>query len=228
MKLLSIDIGIKHLAHCLLDTETLAILNWDVVDLTEQLCACGEKATLRIGENPLCKRHSIHSKKTLLQCIGLCTQTKLSLGTVEQMQKTLSKHTKKLEVPSAYMLSQSIMKNYDALGKVDKVLVENQIGPLASKMKMVQGMVIQYWTMRGADVECISACNKLKLFVSGKTTYAERKKLSIQYAKEVLELNEMTTDVFTHHKKKDDLADTFLQAVWYLHTNCGILKIKRS
>ena len=228
MRVLSVDVGIKHLAHCVLDStpESTSILNWDVVDLTEQWCSCGDKAVSQLHQIPLCKRHACHKNRNLVNCIGLCTRAQLPLGTMEQMQKQLTKHTKKPDVPSAYELGKSLMMQYDKLGPVDLVLVENQIGPLASKMKMVQGMVIQYWVMKGAKIECISACNKLKLFVSGKTTYAERKKLSIQYAKSVLLWNDLTTDVFLHHKKKDDLADTFLQAVWYLHTNCGRLKIK--
>ena len=228
MRVLSIDVGIKHLAHCLLDStpEQTSILDWNVIDLTEQSCSCGQKATAQLHEIPLCKRHAAHKARGLVDCIALCTRANLPLGTVEQMQKCLLKNTKKPDVPSAYVLGKSIMKHYDTLGPVDLVLVENQIGPLASKMKMVQGMVVQYWTMKGAMVECISACNKLKLFVQGKTTYAERKKLGIQYALLVLQYNDISPGGFHLHKKKDDLADTFLQAVWYLHTNCGRLKIK--
>ena len=228
MKVLSVDVGIKHLAHCLLEShpETTNILNWDVFDLTEQLCYCGKKAISQLNQTPLCKQHACHTHRSLVNCISWCTQCRVPLGTVEQMRKQLVKHTKKLEPPSVYALGSAMMKHYDTLGPVELVLIENQIGPLASKMKMVQGMVAQYWIMKGAKVECISACNKLKLFVSGKTTYAERKKLGIQHAQTVLALNGLETDVFRKHKKKDDLADTFLQAVWYLHTNCGRLKIK--
>jgi hypothetical protein len=58
--------------------------------------------------------------------------------------------------------------------------------------------------------------NKLKLFHEGPTTYAERKKLSIKYATEYLKEKGWDETPLLKHKKKDDLADTLLQAVWFL------------
>lgn len=228
MKVLSIDIGLKHLAHCLLDT-TLAnpIVDWQVIDLTERFCSCGTKAEVQLNHTVKCKRHANASSKGLVECIVQCTEAGLPLGTIEDMRQTIVKHTKKLDVLTVEEMSQSIIRNYDRIPDVNVVLVENQIGPLASKMKMIQGMVIQYWVSRRAKIECISACNKLKLFHVGKTTYAERKKLSIKHTLSLLESNHMEVDTFNKHKKKDDLADTFLQGIWYLH-NCGILNIKSS
>jgi len=226
MKVLSIDIGLKHLAHCLLDT-TLSnpIIDWKVIDLTERFCSCGAKAEVQLNHKMKCKRHA--TAKGLVECIVQCTEVGLPLGTVDEMKNSMLKHTKKLDVLTVEETSHSIIRNYDRISQVDVVLVENQIGPLASKMKMIQGMVIQYWVSRHAKIECISACNKLKLFHVGKTTYAERKKLSIHHTLSILESNHMDVTQFVQHKKKDDLADTFLQGIWYLH-NCGILNIKSS
>jgi hypothetical protein len=70
------------------------------------------------------------------------------------------------------------------------------------------------------NVEFISASNKLKGLVEGKTTYKERKKLSIDIVRKQFETNNKLckwTDVFNTHKKKDDLADSFLQGLWYLN-----------
>src|SRR3990167_9662950 len=40
MKVASFDIGIKHLAYCIIDTENdeIKILNWDVINLLENKC----------------------------------------------------------------------------------------------------------------------------------------------------------------------------------------------
>ena len=49
-------------------------------------------------------------------------------------------------------------------GKIDYVIIENQIGPLAIRMKTIQGMIVQYFIMSNLNVEHIeykSASNKL-------------------------------------------------------------------
>jgi hypothetical protein len=229
MKVLSIDIGIKHLAHCLFDvSDTLRIVDWDVIDLTDEyVCACSKPATHRFHQTYTCKKHT-YPELSLVELIAQCTGRSIQLGTKAEMKKRLFKEVKPIPPPTLVDLGQQIMKRYARFSEVDVVLIENQIGPLASKMKSVQGLVVQYWLMRGAKVECISACNKLKLFHSGKTTYAQRKKLSIQYTQVMLEQNGLVTN-FSSHKKKDDLADTFLQGVWYFQmNNCGLLKINCS
>ena len=64
---------------------------------------------------------------------------------------------------------------------------------------------------------------KYTLFlVKKKTTYNERKKLSIKVTQDILIKNpdlQKWKDFFNKHKKKDDLADCFLQGRWYLNKN---------
>ena len=105
--------------------------------------------------------------------------------------------------------------------EIDIVCVENQIGPLALRMKTLQGMIMQHFIEKEIPlVEEISATNKLKEFLDlKKTTYAERKKLSIEYTRNILNNNNNLhkwVKTFNEHKKKDDLADSFLQGRWYL------------
>ena len=69
--------------------------------------------------------------------------------------------------------------------------------------------------------EFMSASNKLKLFSDNKkTTYAERKKMSINYTQELLVKKNMIKDLeyFNKNNKKDDLADCLLQGIYYLST----------
>jgi len=104
-------------------------------------------------------------------------------------------------------------------GKIDLVLVENQIGPLALRMKTLQGMIMQHFIEKDFKVLEISPSNKLKEFLGNKkTTYSERKKESIKITQNIILKKffiDKWTSHFNTHKKKDDLADSFLQGLWY-------------
>ena len=68
-------------------------------------------------------------------------------------------------------------KNFD-YDNIDLILIENQIGPLALRMKSLQGMIIQHFIENNINnIICINSNNKLKDFLGNKkTTYNERKK----------------------------------------------------
>jgi hypothetical protein len=53
------------------------------------------------------------------------------------------------------------------LETINKIIIENQIGPIANKMKTIQGMLSQYFIMRNNNIQIdfISATNKLKDFI---------------------------------------------------------------
>ena len=122
-------------------------------------------------------------------------------------------------------ISISIKKNLifhlnDYLEKIDVILIENQIGPLANKMCSIQGMLTQFFVLNNiSNIQFISAINKLKNFIKQKTSYHERKKISIEITKNLLNNLNIEQDVFCKHLKRDDLADCFLQAIWYIQEN---------
>ena len=101
---------------------------------------------------------------------------------------------------------------------------ENQIGPLANKMKTIQGMISQYFIMKNNNIhiDFISATNKLKDFIkdtTNKTDYKERKKLGIQITTQLIKSEDRFnkwSSFLDKHNKKDDLSDCFLQGLWYI------------
>jgi len=117
----------------------------------------------------------------------------------------------------------------DYMDIITHVIIENQISPIANRMKTIQGMIAQYFIMNNDNIiiEFISASNKLKdcdIFNNSvtKPTYNERKKIGIQYCSELITNNfdinnNLWESFFKNHKKKDDLADSFLQGVWYIN-----------
>ena len=126
------------------------------------------------------------------------------------------------------------------------VIIENQISTIASRMKTIQGELTMYFLLRFPDshIEYISSRNKLKHFGGGgskdalaadaapdvavadapaaaSAAYRKHKSDAIQITKQILldtwgDGGFWTTRFLNEKKKKDDLADCFLQGLWYL------------
>ena len=90
-------------------------------------------------------------------------------------------------------------------------------------MKSIQCMLTQYFITKNIEtISFISASNKLNQFVKKATEYSERKKLSVEITRKIIEESECNNEWLQHfnkHKKKDDLADCFLQLLWYRDKN---------
>jgi hypothetical protein len=121
-------------------------------------------------------------------------------------------------------IKNKLNKLFENEGQIDHVIIENQISTIATRMKTIQGMLVQYFIMSNLNVkniEFISASNKLKCCdIKEKTKYSDRKKLGISKCLEIItsdfRFNEHI-DYFTKHKKKDDLSDSFLQGIWFIN-----------
>ena len=120
-----------------------------------------------------------------------------------------------------YQLNQCLK---DEIENIDVILIENQIGPIANRMNNLQGMITQYFIMKNKKkIIYVSSQNKLKRYTIGKKlNYNEKKKLSIEIISNLLiKLNDSENkfkllEIYNSSKKKDDLADSLLQNLWYI------------
>ena len=127
------------------------------------------------------------------------------------------------------------------MSTVTHVIIENQISPIANRMKTIQGMIAQHYISLGiSSIEFVSSGNKLKNLAKqsdATSGYKQNKQDGIFYCEKYLRDNHIDSkwvDIFTKSPKKDDLSDCFLQALWWKtatmnplnHLTCDKLKNK--
>ena len=217
MKILSIDVGIKNLALCLIEgnNKEYTIKDWKVINL------CGEKQICsQITNKGQCKNTAKFINGGATTCKRCLNKKNVVVSECIPIKNINAKDISLIDIGVA--IKERLEKYYDDfdLSTVSKVLIENQISPIANRMKTIQGMIAQFFIMKNLtadNIEFISATNKLKSFIgSKKTPYKERKTLSISVTLELIKKELYWHNFFKKHNKKDDLADCFLQGLWYL------------
>ena len=269
MQIISIDVGIKNLAYCILEKNANAnanasdykIIKWDSINLCgdEPNCLeCKKKASYTKNELNYCLTHakktgfiiptkdnssSAIKKMKIESLISLATEYKITINendkknvilktVIDFFDKNMMEKTNKTSANSLDLVTIgiSLKKEFDKIVphvNIDQVIIENQIGPIANRMKMIQGMIAQYFIMCGIpQVAGVSSMNKLKAFTESdqnKTEYKDRKKLGIDITKGIIGDMKDWIPFFLQHKKKDDLADSFLQGIWFLQNKYGLI-----
>ena len=217
MKYLSFDVGIKNLAYCSLN-EDKKILDWGIINLNKDpKCQCGLQ--------------KVCSKTATYQV------TDIENNEVKYCCSThVKKYKKKKKLNSNYdmfkisqILVEELNSKTDFLNH-EIICIENQPALKNPTMKSIQMILYSYFIIEGvckdpicSNVQMINARNKLKVYkgepVECKFTdkYKRNKYLSVEYTKlMILEEDQEFIDLFLESKKKDDLADAYLQGIYYI------------
>ena len=160
MKIISIDVGIKNLAYCLIDTTDNSILDWNVLDCS------GPNETLRVIEE--------------IDSLSYLTSADIIL-----LEKQPSFNPKMRNISTALYVYFIIRIQHEQ-NKSCKILF------YSPKYKL--------------------KCCDIEITHKSKSKYRQNKNLGIVHTRALLKTH---NSFFENHRKKDDLADCYLQAISY-------------
>ena len=159
--------------------------------------------------------------KTKKDCIDIILEQINERG-VKQIVKKKKKSANDIDLIEVGKNMKEELNKLPYINEITHVIIENQISKIATRMKTVQGMLTQYFIMQNTcpHIEYISSSNKLKDLTNktNENSYKQHKKDSINICQNFLNNNE-TLHIWKNilnTSKKDDLADSFLQGIWYI------------
>ncbi len=188
---------------------------------------CGKKSKYKIIDTYLCNTHAKNKYKSLCNEYKLINHSKKGIDKMSmddfllRLIKELDKRPGLLECEAVFIENQPTMKN--------------------PRMKTISVTLYNYYIIRGVvdkhisksplkQVHFMAPSNKLKLADNGdkaelvkvknndddSKTYKLTKSLGVKYCLEMIKQYPEWVDKFNSHKKKDDLADCFLQGMYAL------------
>tara|TARA_B100002051_G_C16690601_1_gene615270 strand:- start:419 stop:1072 length:654 start_codon:yes stop_codon:yes gene_type:complete len=215
MNYLSFDVGIKNLAYCVITPEK-DIVDWGIINL---------------NENPICD--VILNKKCEKQATYIVKND-------HKVKHCCTTHSKKFKDKKKmntnhdlFLLSKICVNNLKKLdlSTVKTVLIENQPALKNPVMKSIQMIIYTFFVIEGVmndqssieKIHMVNARNKLKVYqgpkieCNKKGKYAQNKYLSVEYTKiMIINQQEIFKKLFDSSKKKDDLADAYLQGIYWI------------
>ena len=193
---------------------------------------CKSKAKYNSSDNNIyCKTHS----KALLK----------KKNNLLKIQQVKNKSAMKIPIDILRYNLVKELENRKFLLDTDCVLIENQPTLKNPKMKAISSTIYDYFLIRGIFdkvvtqsniklVKYMSPSNKLKLDNNNQiikvtkekhatNKYKLTKQLAIEYTRIILKDQLEWMKFYESNKKKDDLADCFLQGLYYINKNYNIL-----
>jgi hypothetical protein len=249
MKLISFDVGLRNLAFCILEgtsRKDVKILHWDLIDVMAEgsghdnpkCFKCRKPANWKQAETYAC---TLHKTK------GTFTKTSLLKKTIAILKKeatslNIQGTTKKALVDGLYeyysarvwkrcvksckqgsvvdlapLIAASLTSRTSIWTGSHKVIFEQQPD---KRMLAVQAMMHMWFECHGYSTKGVSAIHKLTNMVTkddATKSYKGRKKTGILHATALVP--DEWKDYMLKHPKKDELADAFLQGLWFLESS---------
>ena len=182
-----------------------------------------------------CKKTAIAQYKNCNYCKTHCNYIKKKMNTSEIEKIKLNANKVPIETIKLNMINK--LDSLPQLLDVDRVIIENQPALKNPKMKAISDTLYTWFLIRGLidkkndsvinTVTFTSPSNKLKVdnnntiqLLSNTKNDVEKykltKELAVQYCNQLI-INDNDNRIFFNSiKKKDDLADAFLQGVYYI------------
>jgi len=227
----SFDIGIKNLAFCIMyydharpSGSQFVIKSWQNLNLIPNgdpiPCVCLIKSGKKKGECCGKKAHWLSQQNE-----PLCRVHAKSGRPIEY---------RRTDSMSFLEINTELVKRLDQFPELldcDQIVLEKQPTMGTNRVRMLPYMLYSYFVIRGMidpesprikSVGFISPKNKLSIYdgpdipCNLKRAYDRNKFLGTRHCEYLIRNDQPNLKLFREHRKKDDLADAFLQGAWYL------------
>jgi len=238
MKILSWDVGIYNLSYCILEkneeTKEIKIIDWDIVNLVDN-------EEMKKNRNLIFENipRKLYEKPQLLDVdiVVIENQPSLKNPQMKSIQMILYSYFLILgkvigngDKSDGYIQSidfcsaSNKLKVYDGPEiileekpkRVSKAKPKKDIPEIVNNEENIGEIKIEVGKVEEIKIEDKNEGKKKK---GSSVKYADKKRLAIEHSKYYLKQNPEFIDFFNEHKKKDDLADSFLQGLYYIKKN---------
>ena len=225
MKILSWDIGIINLSYCILDFDIenneKKILEWGIINLID---SPEMKKDINLIFENIPKKLKENDFLINVDYVVIENQPSLKNPKMKSIQMIVYSYF--LMFGKIFNISENKIKQIDFCNASNKLKVYDgpkiNIDDLKKKKKINQKESIKDFVIENKDNEDENKDNEIQIKEKQKKiklSYTDKKKMAIEHVKYYLNLNndEYNIKYFNEHKKKDDLADSYLQGLYMIN-----------
>lgn len=223
MKILSWDVGIINLSYCIIeydeDTKENKILFWGIINLIDDPIM---KKNMNLVFENIPKK--LHENNFLLDVDVVVIENQPSLKNPKMKSIQMIVYSYFLMFGKVLNENENKIQQIDFCNASNKLKVykgpEISLDDLKKKKKKVDNnsLITDFIEDKKDDIETVEL--EIKSKKSTKLSYSDKKKMAVAHVNYFLKENndENNLEFFNKHKKKDDLADSYLQGLYMINT----------